>query len=90
MASDPSYTYSGQNERISDQADSWAVVTPNDAVELFPIPKAIRVNGAGDLALRGRDGVAVTFAVAAGETLPLRPKVVLATGTTATGIVALY
>lgn len=88
--SDSSYTYNNRNESVSDQADTWATITPSDATVLNPLPKAVRCDGAGVVALKGRDNVVVNFTVAAGETLPLRPKSVMATGTTATGIVALY
>lgn len=72
------------------QARRWAAVTPSDTVDFAVLPKAIRCNGAGNLSLVGSDGVAVAFAVAAGEILPVQPARINATGTTATGIVALY
>jgi hypothetical protein len=81
-------TFAGFASLMS-QAEKWADVTPTDGVPLASVPKALWVNVAGNLAIAGSDGVAVIFAVAAGLQ-PLRPTIVLATGTTATGIKALY
>lgn len=72
------------------QATRWTAITPHDSNELPELPKAIRCNGAGTLMLVGEDGVAADFVVAAGEALACRPRIVKATGTTATGIRALY
>lgn len=80
--------------RFPDTPDSpakrWAVITPDNAADLADLPKALRFNTGGTVVLRGDDGVDVAFTVFDGETLPLRPRRVLATGTTAAGIVALY
>lgn len=70
--------------------NKWATVTPSDANDLQPLPDAVFVGGAGDLSTMQQDGtVTVLAAVAAGTTLPIQPKRVRATGTTATTIVAL-
>lgn len=72
-------------------AKRWAAVTPSDGTDLpGGAPKALWVNGAGDISMTGDDGVALTFAVLAGMPIDLRPARVRATGTTATGIKALY
>ncbi len=68
----------------------WAAVTPNDSADLQPTPRGIYAAGAGDISLVGSDGVAVTFAFAAGEIKPLAAVRVRSTGTTATGIAAIY
>lgn len=66
-------------------------VTPNDAADLVKLPRALYVSGAGTLKVTCQgDTDAVTLTVPAGSFLPLRPKRVWATGTTSTGIVALY
>ena len=68
-----------------------AAVTPSDATDLTVMPRAIYVGGTGNLALRMAGGQTVTLTgVQAGSLLPLRAARVLATGTTATGIVALW
>jgi hypothetical protein len=79
-------------ETLDAPAKNQETLTPSDTVELAVLPRAIRCNGAGDLAVvmpdsTGND-VAVTYTVRAGEVLNIRPKKVKSTGTTATGIVA--
>lgn len=71
-------------------AHSAAAVTPSDAT-ILPVTRAIYVGGAGNLAVTmAEDGNAVTFVgVLAGMVYPLQVTQVLATGTTATNIVAL-
>ena len=65
-------------------------VTPSDAAPLSPVPKALFVGGAGTVTLRTIDSAAdVTLNVQAGQILPLRATHVRASGTTATGLVAL-
>ena len=72
-------------------ATSAVAVTPHDVNEL-PFPtRGIYVGGAGNLAVKlSHDSAAVTFAaVPAGSVLPIRAVLILATGTSATSIVAL-
>ena len=79
MASDRTYS-----------AKSWAAVTPSDSAFLEPTPVALYAGGAGDIVAQGANAVNTTFAVTAGAVLPIQPRQVLSTGTTATGIVGLY
>lgn len=70
-------------------------VTPDDDTDLSPEPvKAVMVSGAGDVALvleKDGDSDARIFTLAAGVPLTgFAIRRVKATGTTATGIVALY
>lgn len=66
-------------------------VTTNDATDLTNgVCRSLFIGGAGNLVVHNEAGTSVTFAVIAGQTLNIRTKRVLATGTTATGIVALY
>lgn len=65
-------------------------VTPHASNEIDPLPKALLIGGAGNIVLRAVDSTAdVTIAVVAGQLLPIRAQYVRASGTTATGIVAL-
>ena len=64
-----------------------AAITPNDGADIPTIPRVLRIGGAGTIALRDRTGVDVTYTVTDGEVLLFSPARVLATGTTATGIV---
>jgi len=71
-------------------AEYAAVVTPNDSVDLPLKARALFVGGAGNIAVVTRGGSSVTFTgVAAGSILPVAVNRVLATGTTATNIMAL-
>lgn len=68
-----------------------ATITPSDAT-FFPKPfRALYVGGAGNLAVQGVDGtVGIIPSVPAGMVVPISVDRVLATGTTATGIVGFY
>ena len=73
-------------------AGALRAITPNDAADL-PLPgcRAIRVGGAGNVSVVDLTGVTtVLLAAFAGETLQAQVTRVNATGTTATGLVALY
>lgn len=76
---------------ISSQGETWAAVTPADGVagNITP-PKALWANVAGDINMAGSDGVFLVFTVPAGTPISLRPTSIKATGTTATGIRAIY
>jgi hypothetical protein len=64
-------------------------ITPSSALP-FP-PRAIYVGGAGNIAMTGMDGNAVTFyGVTAGSILPFRAVSVFSSGTTATNLLGLY
>ncbi len=76
-------------------ASSALAVTPHDSNEVVSngfYPRALYVGGGGTLVLRLADDTAnVTLVgVPAGAVLDVQAKLVLATGTTATGIVALF
>lgn len=68
-----------------------AAVTPSDTIELGPC-KALYIGGAGNVSvwMPGRESPVTFFAVPVGTVLPVSARRVLATGTTATNIVALY
>jgi hypothetical protein len=69
----------------------FAAVTPHDSTNLPKYPRAIYVGGVGNLQAVMHDDTVVEFlAVAAGTLLPIRPKRINSTDTTATSIVALY
>jgi hypothetical protein len=70
---------------------SWRSVTPSDSTNLMAGCRAIWVGTAGNIALVGDDNTAITFTIASdGTLLPLGPKRVNSTNTTATNIVAIY
>lgn len=69
----------------------WKAVTPSDNAAIEPTPDAIYVGSAGDIAMEGDDANSEVFSgVAAGNIYPFQPRKILATGTTATGIKAIY
>lgn len=65
-------------------------VTPDDGADLPAVTRALNVANAGSVRLITLGGDTVTIFVAAGGVLPIRASRVLASGTTATGIVGLY
>ena len=74
---------------IGSPAVSWYQVSPDDNENLPVRPRALLIGVAGDLVVRGQDGHTETLPVPVGYN-PLRPVRILSTGTTATGIFALY
>ena len=68
-----------------------SAVTPSDTVPLATDARGLYVGGAGNVQLVTSGGETVTFAgIPAGLILPVRVHQVLATGTTASSIVALW
>lgn len=72
-------------------ANGSVSITANNSTVLDPPARAIYVGGTGDLAVRmaGDATTPIFVAVPAGTVLPISVDKVLATGTTATGIVGL-
>ena len=79
--------FEGYASGLTSPATRHTAITPSDSVDLDPRPRALRINVGGNIAIRDREGTDITYAVIAGEILPFRGVRVLATGTTATGIV---
>lgn len=71
-------------------AKQWADITKSDTATIEPIPASVYVGGAGDVVAVGADGTSATFTAADGAILPIQPHKIMSTGTTATGLVALY
>ena len=74
----------------SASATRAASVTPSDTADMARAPVGLYIGGGGDVAVEMVGGGTVTFVAVAGAVLPIQPRKVLATGTTATGIIALY
>lgn len=85
----------GPRADITDADDAYAV-TPADGTDLFSVnatlgTRALKVTGAGNVSVNLiGGGTAVLTGLAAGQTVTIAVSRVLATGTTATGILALY
>ena len=76
---------------IADPFTDAVAVTPNDSTDIARISRGLYIGGSGDVAVITKDGTTTTLVNAlAGTYLPIRVSRVLATGTTATNIVAMY
>lgn len=71
-------------------ATRWAAITASDTAWLEPTPVSVYIGAAGNIVVEGDDGVTATFAVSAGQELPVQARRVLSTGTTATGLIGFY
>ena len=67
-----------------------AAVTPHDTNELGNVSCGITVQVAGVITVVTQGDDTVALGIAAGVMMPLRVKIIKATGTTATGISILY
>ena len=72
-------------------AFEWRSITPSDTVNLPAGCRGIYVGGAGNVVAVGKDDQALAFtAVPVGTFMPIGPKRINATSTTATLMLALY
>lgn len=72
-------------------AREGADIVPDDGKDLPALPRAIWIGGGGSLSMVMADGGTVRLVgVPAGALLPLRPRRVRASGTSATYLVALW
>lgn len=75
---------------MADTFNQWAAITTSDTVDLPWLTQAVWVGGAGNVVAQMQDGSNGTFTgVTAGAVLPIAVRRILATGTTATNLVAL-
>lgn len=86
--SDP---FAGRVPGLDSPVSGGFAVTAEDDADLARATRAVIVAGGGDLAVQMLDGTRIVLpALAAGVVYPVRLARVLATGTTATGVVGLY
>ena len=86
MPDTPPIQASGQSSPAADAA----AITPNDGQDLPSPTRAIYVGNAGTLRVQMVSGATVTFgSVQAGSVYPFRVRRVMATGTSAAGLLAL-
>lgn len=72
-------------------ARGGVTVTPSDATELPQISRALYIGQGGDVSVTLADGDVLVFeAVPSGSLLPIRAGTVRSTGTSASGILALW
>ncbi len=82
--------FSSYRGGLTAPASHGAAITPSDSAALLRSTRAIYVGTAGDLSVRLVSGDEVTLSsMIAGMVYPLRVTHVLATGTTADGLVGL-
>lgn len=82
--------FSSHAESLSSPPSGLIAVNPDDAQDLPQASRGINVAQSGDVRITAVDGTTATVAISAGIIFPIRASRVWATGTTATGIVALY
>lgn len=68
---------------LTSPAVSHYAVTPSDTTDLPVRPRALFVNVAGTAVLQDKAGTVISYNLAAGAVLSIRPLRVLMTGTTA-------
>lgn len=76
--------FSTHQRGLDSPGERHFAIVPSDAQAVDPRPRALWCQTAGDLAIEDAAGTRLTYAVQAGQILPLRPLKVMATGTTAT------
>lgn len=84
--------FSSQSRTKDHPGEGLVAVTPSDGTDLAAVSRGLYVGVAGDVSvILANDSAAVTLTgLASGIVHPLRAKRVRSTGTTATGIVAVY
>lgn len=68
---------------LTSPAVAHYAIAPSDSMDLPVRPRALYVNVAGTAVLRDNDGEEISYELAAGAVLSIRPVRVMATGTTA-------
>ncbi|WP_288935042.1 hypothetical protein [uncultured Sphingomonas sp.] len=86
--------YSSASSSVSDPGERAAIIVPSDTVDLLETPKAIYVGTGGDIAMIGDNEAigappVVWRNVPPGAVVPFRPRRVMATGTTASDMIAI-
>jgi len=81
--------FENHSQSLESPATRLTEITPSDATELAIATRAISVAEAGFIQLVTTGGDTGRVFVAAGVPFPIRARQVLATGTTASGIVGL-
>ena len=83
--------YADHAPSLVSPASSGAEVSPSDSQDLAQVSRALYVAAGGDLSLELASGARVALgSVPGGTFLPVRARRVRSSGTTATGIVALW
>ena len=82
--------FASRSQALTTPGRNAFAISPHATNEINPLPRAVRFDVAGTVALRTIEGTAdVSVTVAAGETLDWRIQYIRVAGTTATGIVGI-
>jgi hypothetical protein len=76
--------FAALSRSLTSPATEHFTIVPADGVDLPMRPRVLRILTSGDIAIRDDQGVVITYAVSAGETLQFSAVGVESTGTTAT------
>lgn len=82
--------FASNSPSLNGPASGAGVVTPADGTDLATFSRALWIGVAGNVAVTMLEGQTVTFVAVPIGWLDVRAKRVLATGTTATSIVAVW
>ena len=83
-------TFNSHADSLNSPPSNLIPVTPDDGADLEFAARALNVAVTGTVRVTSIRGDTATLMVAAGIAFPVRVSRVWATGTTATGIVAMY
>ena len=86
----PDYPYQNGPYGIESPAPNAAAITPSDSAELPTIPRSVWVGTSGNVAVKMHNSTDTVTFVGVQGLLPIVPKQVLSTGTTATDIVGIW
>lgn len=82
--------FASRAQSLEGPANHGFAVTPSDVTPLAETCRALYIGVAGNIAVTMNSGASLSFiGIGAGTVLPVRVSAVLATGTTASNIVAL-
>jgi hypothetical protein len=80
-----------QQTGLESPLDDGEQVTPSDSVDLTKVCRALHIGTGGDVVVITKGGTTLPLGnIASGTLYPIRASRVKSTGTTATGIVALW
>lgn len=82
--------FQGNQPGLDSPAFNAASVTPNDGADLANVARALYIGTAGNLKVTTKGGSEITFANVPAGILPVSVSRVWATGTAASGIIALW
>ena len=82
--------FNSVSEDATAPAREWFSITPHDSTPLARKCRSIFVGTGGDVVAVAENGDEVTFTLVDGTILPIQPRLIKETGTTATGLIGLY